>query len=91
MAVGFHKLNSSAARRRISDGRAQKDVPDVEKQTLPVWLHAKALFRKGERVTHTKFGVGEVQNDVLSVETPVRVMFSVGILCMNSGVLVKYA
>lgn len=77
MAIGYHRLNSSAARARIKQGHPQKHGP-AEKHEMPEWMTKNALFRPGDVVISKAFGNGVVQDFALTTISPARVMFECG-------------
>jgi hypothetical protein len=77
MAIGYHRLNSSAARSKIKSGRPQKDGP-TEKHEMPEWMTKNAIFRPGDVVVSKAFGEGVVQDFALTKFTPARVLFECG-------------
>lgn len=77
MAIGYHRLNSSAARARIKSGRPQKDGPN-EKHEMPEWLTKNAIFRPGDVVVSKHFGEGVVQDFALTTVSPAKVLFECG-------------
>ena len=76
MAIGYHRLNSSAARRKIASGRAEKGVA-VGAGEMPEWMVRNAIFRPGDVVVSEAFGRGVVQEFALTTITPPRVLFDV--------------
>jgi len=77
MAIGYHRLNSSAARSKINSGRAEKGV-ESGAGVMPEWMTRKALLRPGDRVKSDFFGVGVVVDFALTEFSPVIVMFDCG-------------
>lgn len=55
MALGFHRINSSAARRRIADARPKTGV---DHGTTESW--AAMPFPEGYSLEHPRFGMGVV-------------------------------
>jgi hypothetical protein len=74
MAIGYNRLNSSAARSKIKAGRPAADGPN-EKHEMPEWMTRNALFRPGERVVSLTFGDGVVVDYALTTVTPAKVRF----------------
>lgn len=74
MAIGYHRLNSSAARSRIKAGRPAADAPN-EKHEMPEWMTRNALFRPGDRVISQAFGEGTVVEFALTTISPAKVNF----------------
>ena len=74
MAIGYHKLNSSAARRRKASGRAEKGV-NTGGGEMPEWMTKNAIFRPGDVVVSEAFGRGTVQEFALTEVYPPRVLF----------------
>ena len=81
MAIGYERINSSAARRRIRDGGAEKGQ-DTGAGQWPDWMTKNALFRPGDSVSSATFGAGVVMEFALTSVSPVRVKFDDGRECL---------
>lgn len=77
MAIGYHRLNSSAARSRISAGRPEKGTANSGGE-MPGWMTKNALMRPGDQVDSVVFGRGVVIDFVLTEFSVVRALFPVG-------------
>ena len=83
MAIGYHRLNSSAARRRISSGRPEKGC-DTGSGQYPDWMTANAIFQPGDAVFSESLGDGVVTQYALTTVAPVEVAFASGKTCLVS-------
>jgi len=75
MAIGYHRINSSAARSKIRAGRRQTGNCEISNE-MPDWMTKNALLRPGDEVDHDLFGRGVVIDFALTCVTPVNVRFS---------------
>lgn len=77
MAVGYHRLNSSAARSRIRAGRPASGQAERSDE-MPEWMTRNAIFRPGDHVNSRAFGAGCIMEFALTRTSPVRVQFDCG-------------